>query len=406
MRRVRGVVLSVLASVLLSAWVVPGASAAEHSVTTLPVSGIAQSSATAHCSVTTTIKTQVFVKWGKVGTTLVKSTVQYVDAPTSDVAFPLTGLTASTSYYVECRAYNSTYGTKVGAKISFQTAGGGSTEPPPTEEPPPSNVSGTTIVAVGDMCEPDPTRSCNPTGALATGLKPRLYALLGDMQYEKGTVAEFSNGYAKSTWNPVNGLSYPAIGNHEIQSGSDAGYCGYFTNANCVGAKRYYAYDIDANWRAIVLNSNTPSNATQIDWLKGELARIGRSKNLLVYWHHPRWENGGLNGKNNTSVNPLMQPIYAAGADIVLWGHDHLYERFAKMSPTGPDPAKGMRAFVVGTGGTSLRARVTANLKPGTEKVVRQFGVLKLTLGATSYAWQFHTVGGSIADSGTDTVTP
>jgi hypothetical protein len=250
------------------------------------------------------------------------------------------------------------------------------------------------------MCEPTPA-TCTATGNAARSLQPRLYALLGDTQYEKGLQAEYASGYQKSAWDAVNASSYPAIGNHEIESGTDAPYCGYFVNAHCDGAARWYAYDIDADWRAIVLDSNRPNDAAQLAWLDSELARVGTSRNLLVYWHHPRWEDGGSGGSN--PVGEFMTRIHDAGADIVLWGHDHMYTRWAKLGPAGPAP-DGARAFTVGTGGTGLRAKFVS--KPGAEKNLLVHGVLELDLRPTSYSWEFHGVNGAVLDSGSDDVTP
>ena len=386
----------------LTAWVAPSATAAAQTVTTLPATDITDTSFTAHCSVTTSIRTQVLVKYGKVGTTQLKSAVTYIFTSTSDVPIALSSLTPRTDYYVQCKTYNSTYGTVAGAKITVRTTGDGTEPPPPPPPPPPGD--GTTIVAVGDMCEPNPVTSCNGTGNIASSINPTLYALLGDTQYENGTTAEYASGYAKSSWNALKGISYPTIGNHEIQSGSDAAYCSFFPLAHCVGSARWYAYDIDANWRAVVLDSNRPSNTAQLAWLDAELAN-DRSRNLLVMWHHPRWRNSGTSGHTQASVGVLMTRAYNAHADIVLWGHDHIYTRWAKLGPSGP-AANGFRAFTVGTGGADLVGAVTSNPFPGTEMNLRQFGVLELNLDATSYSWRFRTTSGSIADSGSDTVTP
>ncbi len=426
MQKRSAVLASLAVATTLVVGAAPAASAAALSVATLPVSGVSADGVTAHCAVETGRRTQVFLKWGLVGKSQAKSPRTWVYSPVPDIPIQLSGLAADTAYSVQCRAYNSTDHTVYGEKIVVTTAGSRPSDPPPSDpppsdpppsdpppsdpppsDPPPSDPppSGSTrIVAVGDLCDPNPVKSCNATGTVAAGLNPKLYALIGDYQYEDGTPAEFANGYATSTWDPLNAASYPAIGNHEVQSGNDNGYCGYFTHAHCSGTARWYAYDIDTNWRAVVLDSNRPSNSAQLSWLRSELAALG-DRNLLVYWHHPRWENGGLKGKNRKAVNALMQPCYDAGADIVLWGHDHLYERFAKMSTTGPDAQKGMRAFTVGTGGTGLRGRVTADLKPGTEKVVRQLGVLELNLGPAGYSWAFHATNGSVLDSGSDSVT-
>lgn len=158
------------------------------------------------------------------------------------------------------------------------------------------------------------------------------------------------------------------------------------------------------NWRVVVLDSNQPKSLVQESWLDAQLASVG-SRNLIVAWHHARWRNSGANGHNDQSVAPLMSKVYAAHADIVLWGHDHMYTRWAKMGPTGP-AANGFRAFTVGTGGTPLVGQVTSSPFPGSQVDLRVHGVLELTLRSNDYSWRFVNTSGGVADSGTDTVTP
>jgi acid phosphatase type 7 len=101
-------------------------------------------------------------------------------------------------------------------------------------------------------------------------------------------------------------------------------------------------------------------------------------------------------------MKPIWQALYDAGAEVVINGHDHDYERFAPQDPNGvSDPARGIREFVAGTGGKSLRPFGT----PITNSEVRNrdtFGVLKLTLHAQSYDWEFVPVAGNtFSDAGT-----
>jgi acid phosphatase type 7 len=119
----------------------------------------------------------------------------------------------------------------------------------------------------------------------------------------------------------------------------------------------------------------------------------------LAYWHHPRFSSGQHG--DTAAVAPLWQALYEAGAEIVLSGHDHNYERFAPQTAGGSlDAARGIRQFVVGTGGKNHYALSSA--RPNSE--VRDgdtFGVLKLTLGPSSYSWQFIPESGkTFSDSG------
>jgi hypothetical protein len=155
----------------------------------------------------------------------------------------------------------------------------------------------------------------------------------------------------------------------------------------------------------VVLNSNCDdvgcgSNSAQVKWLRADLgAHAG--DHVIAYWHHPRFSSGEHG--NDDSVQPFWDALYAAGADIVLNGHDHDYERFAPQTPSGQaDSAHGIREFVVGTGGRGLRPR-DSTVK-NSQVFAEAFGVLKLTLHANSYDWRFVPIAGeSFTDSGTGT---
>jgi hypothetical protein len=128
------------------------------------------------------------------------------------------------------------------------------------------------------------------------------------------------------------------------------------------------------------------------------------TKCTLAYWHNHLFSSGAAHG-NNPEVKPLWDDLYAANADVVLNGHDHDYERFAPQDPSGNlDPQRGIREFVVGTGGKNTHRSVAM---PNPNSEVRQadtFGVLKLTLHATTYDWEFvPEAGKAFADTGTGT---
>jgi 3',5'-cyclic AMP phosphodiesterase CpdA len=155
----------------------------------------------------------------------------------------------------------------------------------------------------------------------------------------------------------------------------------------------------------IVLNSNCSKvggcglGSPQEQWLKADLA-ASSAKCTLAYWHHPRWSDGEHG--NQDQVAAFWTDLYNAGADLVLSGHDHDYERFAPMDANGnADPTKGMREFVVGTGGKNYYPLDTTFAPTSEAHMADVFGVLKLTLHATSYDWQFiPEAGKSFTDSG------
>jgi hypothetical protein len=242
---------------------------------------------------------------------------------------------------------------------------------------------------------------------------------LGDVQYYCGGYQAFLQSYDLS-WGRVKSISHPVVGNHEYiktgdptgsSTGCDvtndgaSGYFNYFGASAGNKGQGYYSYDIGA-WHLIALNSNcgdaggcSPSSP-QGQWLAADLAAHANFC-TLAYWHIPLFSSGGraeLNSKD------LWQILYNNNVDLILNGHDHIYERFAPQAPNGVvDTLRGMREFIIGSGGanhTSL-ATIAANSEV---RNVDTYGVLKLTLHPTSYDWQFvHEAGKAFTDSGTGT---
>ncbi len=233
---------------------------------------------------------------------------------------------------------------------------------------------------------------------------------LGDNQYENGALTKFRSSYDKS-WGRVKSITRPAIGNHEYYVSGASGYFDYFNGTGVTTGpagsrgKGYYSYDV-GSWHVIALNSNCSrmgsggcaAGSAQEKWLRADLAANPR-KCTLAYWHHPRYSSGSHG--NNTAVNPLWKALYAAGADVVLSGHDHDYERFAPQNPySGADAARGIRQFVVGVGGKGHYQ--FSSVKPNSQvRNGKTFGVLKLTLRPASYDWRFvPEAGKTFTDSG------
>ncbi|MDQ1373903.1 MAG: hypothetical protein QOJ09_1241, partial [Actinomycetota bacterium] len=227
-------------------------------------------------------------------------------------------------------------------------------------------------------------------------------ATLGDTVYETGTPAEFARCYAPA-WGPFKDRTRPAPGNHDYATPHGAGYHAYFGAAAGTPGRGWYSYEL-GGWHVAVLNSNCGAvgcgaGSAQERWLRADLA-AHPVRCTLAYWHHPRFSSG-LHG-SDVDVAPLYQALYDAGADVILAGHDHDYERFTPLDPKGVvDGARGIRTFVVGTGGRSHYPFPGA--LPGSE--VRRgdtFGVLVLTLEASSYRWEFVPASGRDgADAGT-----
>ncbi|MFL5760314.1 MAG: metallophosphoesterase family protein, partial [Thermomicrobiales bacterium] len=224
--------------------------------------------------------------------------------------------------------------------------------PTRTPTPTPTATQGTgpdaVLLAAGDIA------SCSSSGDEATanlldGLKGTV-ATLGDNVYENGSVTDFANCY-DPTWGRAKARTKPAPGNHDYNTPGAAGYFAYFGTAAGSPTTGYYSYDL-GTWHVIVLNSNISmaNGSAQENWLTSDL-NAHPADCTLAYWHHPRYSSGAEHGSDPMS-QAMWQDLYDAGAEIVLSGHDHDYERFAPMDASGAaDQANGIREFVVGTGG-------------------------------------------------------
>ncbi len=213
---------------------------------------------------------------------------------------------------------------------------------------------------------------------------------LGDISNADGSLYVYQQSY-DPTWGRVKSITHPAVGNHDyLNNPTASGYFTYFGAAAGDPTKGYYSYDIGA-WHIIVLNSMCSSvggcavGSPQELWLKADLA-AHPNMCTLAYWHHPRFSSGEQG--SYIAYDPFWKALYAAGAEIVLNGHDHVYERFAPQNPNAVADPKGIQEFIVGTGGKVMNAFATTQ----PNSLVRHtftFGVLKLTLHPTSYDWQF-----------------
>src|SRR5215216_663540 len=260
------------------------------------------------------------------------------------------------------------------------------------------------LVGAGDIasCGSPGTEA---TAALLMGIGGTV-ATFGDNAYPRGTDADFAGCY-DPTWGLFKERTNPSPGNHEYMTAGASGYFNYFGAAAGDPDKGYYSYDL-GSWHVISLNSNCSSVAggcaagsPQEQWLKNDLAAHSNAC-TLAYWHHPRFSSG-MHGSHSL-VAPFWNDLYQAGADVVLSGHDHDYERFAPLNPSGQtDPARGIREFVVGTGGAELRE--FDRILPTSEvQIAGRNGVLKMTLHPEGYDWQFVTAPDRIvADAGSAT---
>jgi uncharacterized repeat protein (TIGR01451 family) len=201
----------------------------------------------------------------------------------------------------------------------------------------------------------------------------------------------------------VKPLIHPAVGNHEYLTAGAAGYFQYFGAAAGDPTQGYYSFDI-GSWHLIALNSNCSKvggcgpGSPQETWLRRDL-EAHPADCTLAYWHHPRFSSGEHG--SFVSTQPLWQALYDAGTELVLSGHDHDYERFAPQTAAGvADAGRGIRQFVVGTGGRNRYALGPA-IANSEARDATTFGVLELTLHPAGYDWRFvPEAGGGFADAG------
>jgi len=274
--------------------------------------------------------------------------------------------------------------------------------------------SAVTLAAAGDIsCASSNvgSSSCHAkaTSELLLSLKPDAVVTLGDNQYESGTYADYVS-YYDPTWGRLKDITQPSPGNHEYKTGGAAGYFAYFGPAAGDSQKGYHSFDLGA-WHIVALNSNCGdvpggcgAGSPQETWLKADLA-ASPALCTLAYWHHPFYTSGSTHQGDRSRMSAIWQDLYAAGAEVVLSGHEHNYERFAPQDAAGrADAARGVVQFVVGTGGKGHYNDLGTPIPNSVVRDATSFGVLTLTLSPEGYDWAFVPdptgSGGSFADGG------
>ena len=274
---------------------------------------------------------------------------------------------------------------------TFSCAGGG--EPLLVTAPTPIT---TVLLVAGDI------GVCGSTAAVGTGqmldmLEGTVLAV-GDMAYRHGTAQEFETCY-DPVWGRHKARTRPSPGNHEYETSGAQPYFDYFGSQAGPSGLGYYSFR-SGDWLVLSLNSNLPVGGTtaQAQWIRTELM-ANTSRCALAYFHHPLYSSGP-NG-DNARLAGLWQMLYEQGVDVIVSAHEHLYERYAPMSPDGQrNDARGIRQFIVGTGGAGLYTVLRAH--PQSEIQIVAHGILKLTLGAQGYDWAFLQADGVRADSGSE----
>ena len=271
--------------------------------------------------------------------------------------------------------------------------------PEPTSDDP-------VLVGAGDIADCETTGD-EATADLIANIDGTVFTL-GDNAYPQGSAANFADCY-DPTWGHEKHRTKPVLGNHEyLEEAAAGGYFEYFGAAAGEPGKGYYSYDL-GEWHLIALNSNCnkvggcAATSAQVRWLEDDLAANDEKDCTLAYFHHPLFSSGGEHG-NTPRMKPIWEALYAAGADVVLSGHDHNYQRFAPQDSSGTwDSEQGIREFVVGTGGGEGLYKIESPIENTEVYNDDTYGVLKLTLHPSGYDWQFVPVEGeAFTDSGSD----
>ena len=258
-------------------------------------------------------------------------------------------------------------------------------------EPKPRPRSGDTAVLVGagdiGNCN---TTTDEATARLLDGIQGTVFTV-GDNAYPDGSMKSYERCF-EPTWGRHKDRMRPVPGNHDYNTQGAKGYFDYFGARAGPAGRGYYSYDLGA-WHIIALNSNIDmaAGSPQVAWLRQDLA-ANPATCTLAYWHHPLFSSGSHG--NNAKTRALWEVLYQAGADVILVGHDHDYERFAPQAPDGrADSRRGIRQFVVGMGGTTLRG-IEDRAANSEVRNSGAHGVLKLTLAPDTYTWEFVPVSG------------
>jgi 3',5'-cyclic AMP phosphodiesterase CpdA len=252
------------------------------------------------------------------------------------------------------------------------------------------------VIGVGDigMCG---RAEVAQTARLVAGLEGDVL-LAGDIAYHQGTAINFRDCFNPS-WGQFRERWHPVPGNHEYESPGAAPYFAYFGEAAGDGAG-YYSFTA-GDWQILMLNSNIPATrgSNQWEFVRAQL-EAQRTPCTMAVWHHPLFTSGP-NGPN-PNMRDMWALLETGRVEVILNGHDHLYERFARQTSNGTaDPVNGIRQFTAGTGGAELYNFVRA--APNSEERIMKFGVIRFTLRPAQVDWEFLAIDGTVADRGLDT---
>ncbi len=289
------------------------------------------------------------------------------------------------------------------ADVPSDGASSGASSGAPSLAASPSPSTDPVLLGAGDIARCDATDD-EATAALLERT-PGIVFTLGDNAYEQGTAQQFRDCYGPGWGRVLDRTAFAVAGNHDYGTPQAAAFKAYFGAAAVRDGVTWFSADVGA-WHVIVLDADCGQvggcgpASTQGRWLRADLA-ASTARCTLALWHQPRFSSG-IHG-NDATVAPFWDALYAAGADLVLNGHDHDYERFAPQDPQGrADPASGITEVVVGTGGAALRDFGTKAAN-GIVRSSLAHGVLALTLQPNGWSFRFLSTDGSFSDQGRGT---
>jgi Calcineurin-like phosphoesterase len=268
-----------------------------------------------------------------------------------------------------------------------------------TSPSPPPVIEVATWAGAGDIADCTALGPAEETARLLDNIDGTVFTA-GDNAYFLGSPDDFARCY-QPTWGRHKARTWASPGNHDYETPGASGYFAYFGDRAGPAQRGYYRYDL-AGWKIFSLNSNIAAgeSSDQYRWLQEQLTALPRPSCIAAYWHHPM-ASSGPHGDQSV-MGPIWRLLYRFEAEIVVSGHDHIYERFEKLDAAlVPDPERGIREFIVGTGGAPLYPFVS--IQPGSDMRIAEHGVIKFTLRTGSYDWAFIPVrSASPIDSGTD----
>ena len=270
------------------------------------------------------------------------------------------------------------------------------TSTPTGPSPPPAPIAsgaGPILVGAGDIADCS-TIGSQLTSQLLDAIAGTVFTA-GDNAYPSATEANYRECY-DPTWGRHKARTRPVPGNHEYETAGAAPYFDYFGPAAGPRGLGYYSYTV-GTWRVLALNSeiDVGPGSAQVAWLRSELSSNVRC--TAAIWHRPLFSSGSHG--DNPDMSAVWRVLFDFNADVVINGHDHMYERFAPMDADGrSDPARGIREFIVGTGGAAPHA--AARRRANSEVQGADFGVLALRLADGGYSWTFQGAESGFSDSG------